>query len=91
MELISWFKAVKQNNQDDAIYQMLIRCTSYNTFALFRRLIVFFLPILSVSQRYLMGKKKLVASSERVVLGLEFRPSDISSDLLISCTSRVPT
>lgn len=43
MELISGFKAVKQNTQDDVTYEMLIRCTSYNTFALFRRFMVIFL------------------------------------------------
>lgn len=44
MELISRIKAVKQDTQDDATYEMLIKCTSYNTFALFRRLRVVFLP-----------------------------------------------
>lgn len=29
MELISSYKAVKQNAQDDEIYEMVIRCTSY--------------------------------------------------------------
>lgn len=38
MELISRIKAVKQNTQDDVTYEMLIRCTSDNTSALFRRL-----------------------------------------------------